>query len=286
MLNSKKSAIILLAAITFSFSVPAYAATADDIAAASGGMLHVTADGGLESTPISSGSLSSDKVITTIIEPAVSTGTRFCDSGELLRVDYRDSSSGRIYSINSTDIAKLEGRIAYVNDWLKANMPTIIPSGTDRETAIRTAFNYIIDNYPYDDYLTSYEQKADAQGAYYVIANGKGICASYSKLFRAMLEYLPFNTSGVVDYNEPNPTHIIVAIVNDADHTHEWDAIQDPDGTWYYYDITHTAADCSTGNIMITGDGQIIDISQYHLSATQLVGHVGHGREDEWIFEY
>ena len=77
-----------------------------------------------------------------------------------------------------------------------------------------------------------------AAGAAYALKNGSGICAGLSKLFRAIIEYLPFDPqTGQVNYSAANPSRIRVAILMNEAANHEWAAIQLGD-IWYYYDLS------------------------------------------------
>ncbi len=63
---------------------------------------------------------------------------------------------------------------------------------------------------------------------------------STAKAYRALIEAIPFDpATGLVNWECAVPARIKVAIVyNDG---HEWNAIQDLDGTWYHYDLSTAA---------------------------------------------
>jgi hypothetical protein len=112
------------------------------------------------------------------------------------------------------------------------------------------------------------------------IENG-GICSSHSKLFRSMIEYIPFNSLGTVDYQTENPTYIKVSIVNNTELTHEWNAITDADGTTWYYDLSAEA--------ILYPSRRNTDISApfryYRLSEEEICRDQLHGRPGTFIFD-
>ena len=168
-------------------------------------------------------------------------------------------------------------RQAYVENWLKDHVPALIPTGTEYNAAIRILFDYIVNNYTYDfDAPYDFSVSHDSQGAYRILLTGQGICSGYSKLFRGMVEYLPFNAQGIVDYEASEVFHIPVAIVNwiQGNEGHEWNAIRDPkDGLWYHYDLSETVMD---------HDGY----ERYCLSDVNIAGDGKHGHISEHIYEY
>lgn len=148
--------------------------------------------------------------------------------------EYNDGSV-RTFTISAAQLATLAEHQDVTNQWANSTARALFPSGTDRNTVLRTAYLHIARNYPYANGISTAEAKR-AQGAYYMITTGKAICASYTKAYRALVEAVPFDpATGLVSWECAAPTRIKVAIVyNDG---HEWNAIQDPDGTWYHYDL-------------------------------------------------
>lgn len=95
-----------------------------------------------------------------------------------------------------------------------------------------------MDHFPYDyDLATSTDKgkQRDAQGAYYAIQNGKGICSSLSKLFRSLVEAFPFGENGAIAWNDANAKHLSVTILTNPQH--EWTSIEQ-DGVVYHYDCS------------------------------------------------
>lgn len=236
-------------ALSMSYSTPAYASLTEDIAAASNGYLKISPDGGVYAH-VPGG------VDVRILEAAVTTATRVCDGPEAIVSDH-------VYwdGINASGIAELESRKAFVDDWIASNIRSIVRAGTGRDSAIHTVFNYIADNYAYD-YSCQGNKSAmcDSQGAYYAIVNGKGVCASLCKLFRGLVEALPFNADGVVDYSmDPaSASRIRVALINNLEGTHEWAAIQDNDGIWCHYDLAMSIESCEVRRASLDSTGEVV----------------------------
>lgn len=235
-------AFAAIAAIFIATIVPAKAITLEDIAARSGGEF-IVIDGRLATR--SYASCVETAAVISDINHAVSVSTRVCDKHEAIfngqRID--ESDTAYHYLLLPEEVDKLIVHCNYVNEWLAKNVPIIVPAGTSREDAIQIIYNHLVNNYRYDKNISTSAAK-DAQGAYYLLTRGSGICASFAKLFRGMAEYLPFDANCTVNYDIDSSTasHIQVAIVNDENHEHEWDAIQDPiDGKWYHYDAASTA---------------------------------------------
>ena len=282
-----KKTVLLIAAMvmTMTASFTAQAGVADDIAAASNGMLTVTADGGLVS-----GVTAVDQFVP-VFDAAVSAATRVCDGPEFHIYHYDYVGGGVRFTFSANDVATLESHKAYVDSWIAANIQGIVPAGTPRDAAIRMIFDYIVEHYTYDyACLNNQYTCEEAQGAYYAITNQRGICASITKLFRGMVESLPLNAAGVVDYAmDPSAaSHIKVAVVGDTGLVHEWAAIQDADGTWYHYDPSTTIENRAKGEApaIYLPDGTVIDLSIYHVTDTALIGRTGYGQPGQMIFEY
>lgn len=132
-------------------------------------------------------------------------------------------------------------RTTWTDEWVKANVPNIATNGITREQAKTAVFTYISTNYEYSmDILGDLDKERDASDAYSLIAYNTGICIALSCAFRAMLEAAPFNPStGLVDWNCAEPDHIRVAIVENGKHM--WNAIQNDQGTWGFYDTACTS---------------------------------------------
>ena len=264
----KRTGIILL--VSMVCPTAAYGSTARDIAAASGGFIRED-QGALVSQ------ITNVKEFVPGFEHAVTDALRFCDGAEIAFYPYQYEGNGVVYRIPADKVELLLNRHRFVQDWLEAFVPAIVPGGTDREGAIRRIFDYIVANYSYDygapkDFYSIH----DSQGAYRIITTGQGICSGYSKLFRGMVEYLPFNAQGIVDYEASEVFHIPVAIVNwiQGNEGHEWNAIRDPkDGLWYHYDLSETVMD---------HDGY----ERYCLSDVNIAGDGKHGHISEHIYEY
>lgn len=183
-----------------------------------------------------------------------------CDLGTCTYWTWDDAPDLREYEVPLEKLERLVYEQDYVDGWCKENVPLIVSDGMDRDTAIRTIYDWIIAFATYDyDALTDDVLLSNEQSAYSLLTTGKGVCASYSKLFRGMVEVVPFNIeTGGVDW-QSGTEYIKVALVDkrssDGASGHEWNAIQSSDGTWYCYDVT--AADTSNnanGYYKITTD--------------------------------
>lgn len=233
---------VAIAAIFIATIVPAKAITIEDIAARSEGEFYVE-DGKLATRSYAPNVDESYAIKD--VNRAIAASTRVCDKHEAINYAQYivEDDASYHYLLLPEEVDVIVSRCNYVNEWLAKNMPTIVPAGTSREDAIRIVNNHIANNYKYDKSIVGTSVSADAQGAYYMLVHGSGICASFAKLFCGMIEFLPFDANGVVNYDIDNDeaNHIQVAICNDVNYEHEWDAIQDPiDGKWYYYDIAST----------------------------------------------
>lgn len=139
-------------------------------------------------------------------------------------------------TIKKDELSILAAHQDVVDSWADATARAVIPSGTSRDEAILTSYLHIARNYSYNTNLSNDEVMA-AQGAYFMIKNGYGLCASYAKVFRSLVEAIPFNQeTGLVDWECTSPTHIKVVVAASDDH--EWNEIQDADGVWYVYDLS------------------------------------------------
>lgn len=252
--------------------ITSYAFSSSDIISASNGLFTIRHNGDFVSRVVQT----EDEFLTSF-GTVINDTLRVCDYNELKEFRYWDKHDGIYYVIPKEDIDLLLNHESYVVNWLNNNLSSIVHDGVDRETAIKIVFDYIINNFEYDhSSVNDYEKASEQQGAYYILANGIGNCASYSKLFRGMIEAIPFNKDGIVDYTDAGTEHIKVAIVGwiqDKFDGHEWAAIQDPTNSiWYHYDLAYTD---TNKNFPI-----------YKLDEFQITGYYGHGRWTNWIYEY
>lgn len=177
------------------------------------------------------------------LDYAINAVFRSCDGSEMdsLTATYNTASPEILsYQIREEQLQILADNQTLVNNWLADNVPAIIPNGTNKEDAIWLAYTHVVNSYA-PDYTaladTGYMRK-EAQGAAYVIKNGKGICAGLTKLFRSIAEYIPFDPqTGQVNYSAANPEYLQVAIVKNDEVSHEWAAIS-LGGVWYHYDLS------------------------------------------------
>lgn len=172
------------------------------------------------------------------VNSSINTVFRSCSLNTIYPIYSYGPQDGDHYIILSSDQLKtLADHQKAVDEWAHFVASQLFPSGTDRGTVLQTSFLHIVRNYPYDDTATSWRDSLkcnQAQDAYYMITNGSGICASYAKAFRALIEAVPFNPeTHLVDWECNNPAYIKVAIVKyfHSNVGHEWNAIQESDGS-------------------------------------------------------
>ena len=130
-----------------------------------------------------------------------------------------------IPKITESEINNLIYRDNYVKEWCLKNVPNIVSNGDNQITAFRKIYNYVI-SIPYN--YESYNEKdgSEFQSAYSAIVENKAICASYSKLFRSMIEIIPFDDLGFVDWNNgKNYISVMLGWYDNGKIAHEWAAI-------------------------------------------------------------
>lgn len=130
---------------------------------------------------------------------------------------------------------------ALCRSWLDSNMQAIVPSGTDMESAIQLCADYIADHVQYD--WDGRYSKKELQTAYHGMYDGWGICATYALMFNAMIEYLPFNEAGVVDY-AAGSAHLNADYLTGVDHA--WSGVQ-VGAEYRQYDITNYTLNNKSG---------------------------------------
>lgn len=163
------------------------------------------------------------------------------DSNTIGTLNGTKNDNGTItWNVSYETLSELSYKDDYVKTWCSQTVPLLAPSGTDRMTALRSIYDWMVATYPYGYDVVEEGRAGDYQNAYETIMTGKAICASYSKLFRSMVETLPlYSQTGLVDW-ETGTDHIKVATVecySDIDGSgHQWAAIQEADGSWRYFD--------------------------------------------------
>ncbi len=176
-----------------------------------------------------------------VLEDVINSSLRVCSAFEVRTVQHAASDYSK-FIVAKDNIMKVIDRANYIEEWCKENVPSIVPNGLTRDDAILIVFNYIIENYEYDRKAVSNKDKdtlCEEQGGYHMLTTGVGICTSYAKVFRAIIEAIPFNDEYIVDWDlkEEEAKHIPVTIV--SCETHIWAAIEDPEtGILQHYDLT------------------------------------------------
>lgn len=156
---------------------------------------------------------------------------------------------------------------AYIN----AVIEKIVPSGTKKDDALRILAEHIANNYEYDTEAYDNAMKGDCevaykeQGAYAMLLSGKGVCASYAKFYKTLVNTLPFK-DGVVNWEafKENPdscTHLHMLLVNDKGWVHEWNALKDDNGVYHYYDIVSFDGDTDENGNPLGNFPEFLDMS-------------------------
>jgi transglutaminase/protease-like cytokinesis protein 3 len=217
-------------------------------------------------------------------ERAVTSTFNACDATETGSIRFEQDSNGYSFYVSEEQINTLIAHQEFADQWVAATVPLIVPDGTDSQTAVLMIYRWILTNYAYNySICDSSAASSQYQGAYPMMTatqNG-GICASFSKLFCAMVEYVPFNDAQLTDYQTEHPSHIEVAIVNNADRSHEWNAITEPDGTRYYYDLS---AEAMMNSLMQDRSIDTVIPYYYRLTTEQITRTNNHGNPDTFIF--
>lgn len=206
-----------------------------------------------------------------IMQNGINNVFRSCSHHTLGRYTWYSNGISRYYELDAKKLKELSEHQAAVDEWSRSIATQLFPDGTDRESVIYTSYLHIIRNYSYDmKCLDDAEKRQEAQDAYYLITNGSGICSSFAKTFRSLVEIVPFNPSTwTVDWECSSPINIKVAIVENL-HIHEWAAIQENDSSWRYYDCTFKKD----------------ELSGYALSSDTLDSLGGYGDASERIWYY
>lgn len=185
------------------------------------------------------------KSATTMINQCINNVFRSCDYRALPdRTYYVDQKTYTLKYILKNDVLDtLAAHQDAVDKWAHFVTTQLFPNGTDRNTVLKLCHLHITRNYGYDREIfanADRDKQLLAQDAYYMVTTGKAICASYAHAFRALVEEVPFDpVTGLVNWSCINPVHMKCAIITDCSIRHAWNAIQDPDGTWFYYDLTY-----------------------------------------------
>lgn len=129
-----------------------------------------------------------------------------------------------------------------VKEWLDEHMTSIVPEGTYVDDAIKTVYDWIIDN-------CSYEYRYDEEGndtyswkVDYSLNDMQVCCSGYASLFRDMINYLVFDLEGNVVYledDEIGPAYRKLNMYMIVGNGHAWNAVRDFNtNEWRYFDPT------------------------------------------------
>ena len=135
---------------------------------------------------------------------------------------------GTVYEITADQLERMAYEDDYVTTWCRENVPNIVADKLSIPAAVKCVYDWISDTMPYDHDALSSDRvgSSEQQSAYTALTKSKAICASYSKLFRAMIETIPFNGTGNVDWVN-GTEHLKVSVIDCMNGSvgHEWAAI-------------------------------------------------------------
>ena len=181
----------------------------------------------------------SDQNSTMVLEEYFNNIFRDSDFEEV-NVQISKTQNGYTFTFTDADLSTLIDHQKAVNAWAAMTAKSITANGDDRYSVLWKTFHYLASNYSYDKDVP-YDELLRAQGTYYLIENKKGLCATFAKAFRALIEAVPFDSeSNLVDWNTNNKTYMSVAILRNE--VHEWTAVKDLDDVWYQYDPSGAAS--------------------------------------------
>lgn len=155
------------------------------------------------------------------------------------------NSEGEFHLIPEKEFENLAKKQNEIDTTIAGIVRENIPAGTSQDEAIQICFDYTIEFLEYD-YTNDDFTKKQYQSLYTSLNTGKGICKSYAKLFRALVETIPFQNK-VVNYEFENPEYIQVAICANEEILHSYNAILDDAGQYHLYDATF--ADTTSGDL-------------------------------------
>ena len=105
--------------------------------------------------------------------------------------------------LTPSETAKIEAEDTAVKTWVAANIHNMVPDGADYNSAVRD-----------------------------IMTLGKGVCTTYACAFNTLLNYLPFDETGHVNY-AAGTQHIPARLV--MNETHAW-SMAYVGNQWLYYD--------------------------------------------------
>ena len=162
-----------------------------------------------------------------------------CSPAEVSSTFSRTGDLTLHFTMNQEQLQTSIHRQDAVDRWASDAAKVIFPNGLSKRDALQTACLHLGRNYHFNADI-SREQLKQAQGAYYLITTGEGVCASFAKAFCALVKAIPFNpATAVVDWNCEDPIFTEPVLVQNE--IHQWNAVQDTDGAWYYYDSSQIA---------------------------------------------
>ena len=167
-----------------------------------------------------------------------------CSSGE---VQIYKNVYLRTTFIKKKDLQTLEQRSSFIHSYCRDKMKDAVPDGADVNDVIDAATCITISDLSYDKEacIENGDTVSQEQGCYYSLTEGQGkaVCASYAKYWKCLIDVVPFDEEGKVDWEEENPEHpATVLIVSNHKTGHEWNAVSVNGGDLVYYDVTNMDA--------------------------------------------
>ena len=134
--------------------------------------------------------------------------------------------------LNQQDFEYLDSIETMCEEWVAANIQSILPQGTPISAAPQMVAEWVANRMTYADEQL---QSRASQTALCCYQNGRGVCTAYALAFNQILAAAPCNPeTGTVDYTCEKPAYFITRPVTVDNHF--WSAVLTPEG-WKEYDV-------------------------------------------------
>lgn len=141
------------------------------------------------------------------------------------------------YRLDYDSVAQLIDFSSYNNQWLRVNMPVIVPNGTDIKEAPKLIADWMC-KHIVQDFKTYDKMKTEYQNAMSGFKDEKGDNTTYALAFSAMMNYLPINeTTEKVEYTINGNGHLHYKNIKVTNTDRLITEIIGIDNTHRYYDI-------------------------------------------------
>lgn len=168
-------------------------------------------------------------------------------------------------------INKFINESKFMENWLNENMKNIVHEGMDVEEAKVTCYIYVLDNSRYD------KDVKHNNLAKTVVETHLGACSGFSALYRDMINWMDFDENWKLTFDKDKAVNKMDMLIVGG-NGHAWNAMQDRDGSWKYFDLTF---DSSESNAMRTKES----LKFYNLSADEFYTDEEYtvGEGDVWV---